>query len=127
MRRKVYPQINACLPIVIAAEDGINVEAQTLQASSQGLALQCNMSERNRVTPGGSFVRDGRPVELFVRLRLPVEEDGVAQVAARCKITYSRRVAKDICHIGLRYLDFENDGGDRLLRFIESRLGLGAA
>lgn len=127
MRRKVYPQINACLPIVIAGQDGINVEAQTLQASGRGLALQCNTSERNQVTPGGSLVRDGRPVELFVRLRIPAEEDGTAQVAARCKITYSRRVAKDVCHIGLRYLDFENDGGDRLLRFIESRMGISAA
>lgn len=122
MRKKVYPHINASLPIVIAGQDGVNVEAQTLQASAAGLALQCNIAERNRVTPGGSVVRNGRPVELFVRLRLPAEQDDAAQVTARCHIAYSRRVAEDVCHIGLRYVDFESDGGDRLLRFIESRL-----
>lgn len=127
MRKKLSPQINTRLPIVIAGQDGVHVEAQTLLASTEGLALQCNTSERNQVTPGGSFVRDGRPLELFVRLRIPEGANGSAQVAARCQITYSRRVARDVCQIGLRYVDFESDGGDKLLRFIESRLASNAA
>ncbi|MGR8934203.1 MAG: PilZ domain-containing protein [Gammaproteobacteria bacterium] len=127
MRKRFCPQISTRLPIIIAAQDGLQVEAQTLQASIKGLALQCNTSERNQVTPGGSFVRDGRPLELFVRLHIPVGVNDTAQVTARCQITYSRRVARDVCHIGLRYVDFESDGGDKLLRFIESRLAVSAA
>jgi hypothetical protein len=127
MGKKVYPQISTRLPIVIAGEDGVRLETQTLGTSSRELALQCNMSERDRVTPGGCFVRDGRPIELSVRLRIPTGMNETAQVSARCHIAYSRRVAKDICQIGLRYLDFESDGGDKLNNFIESRLASNCA
>jgi hypothetical protein len=123
---KVYQHINTCLPIVIAAQDGVEVEGRALQTSSRGVEVQCKTSDRNLVTPGGSLIRDGRPIKISVRLAIPAGDHGAEQVSARCHITYSRRIAKDVCHIGLRYLDFESDGGDKLLNFIESRLAFNA-
>ncbi len=114
--KRLYPRVAATLPAVIADEDGFRYKTVALNASSDGLCIQCDTAARNIFTPGGSFIRDGRPVELYVWLDLPNN----GQLSARCHITFSRRIAKDICQIGMRYMDFDQEGYNKLLQFIES-------
>ena len=122
MEKRFYPRVAANLSAVIANEDGVRVNVMAMDASSEGLSVECNTIERNLVTPGGNFVRDGKPVELFVWLDLPDENGGTAKIEARCHVAFSRRIANDKCKIGMRYLDLEKKAYEKLTRFIESSL-----
>ncbi len=122
MEKRIYPRVEAKLSAVIGNEDGIRLRVRTSDASSEGLCVECNTAERNLVTPGGNFVRDGKPVELFVWLDLPDEKGGTAKIEARCHVAFSRRVANDKCKIGMRYTALDKNHYDRLIRFIESSL-----
>ena len=119
MDKRISPRIAAHLPVIVANEDGVKLNVITLDTSSDGIRIQCSTAERNLMTPGGCFIRNGRPVELLVWLDLPATNGKQAKIAARCHIIFSRRVAKDVCQIGMRYLDIENDGYEKLLHFIE--------
>lgn len=118
--KRFYPRVPVKLPAVVANEDGIRLNVVTLDTSSDGIRIQCTTAERNLMTPEGSLIRNGRPVELLVWIDLPDPEGGEAQIFARCHITFSRRVAKDICQIGMRYMTIENDGLSKLNHFIAS-------
>ena len=73
------------------------------------------------ITPGGSFVHDGKPVSVFVDLNLP--DDALSSsIVARCHVVFSRRISSDQCKIGLRYADIGRDDHERLIRFIEKTL-----
>ncbi|WP_305908343.1 PilZ domain-containing protein [Methylomarinum sp. Ch1-1] len=119
MEKRVYPRVAANFSAVIANEDGIKLKVMAMDASSEGLCVECNTIERNLVTPGGNFVRDGKPVELFVWLDLPDENGGTAKIEARCHVAFSRRIANDRCKIGMRYLNLEKKAYEKLIRFIE--------
>lgn len=114
--KRLYPRGSASLPAVVADEDGFRYETVALNASSDGLCIQCDTAARNIFTPGGNFIRHGRPVELYVWLDLPNN----GRLSARCHITFSRRIARDVCQIGMRYMDFDQEGYNKLLQFIES-------
>ena len=116
LKKRIYPRVPTTLPAVIANEDGVSCKVVALNASIDGLCIECNTFERNIMTPGGSFIRNGRPIELFVGLDLPEN----ARISARCHITFSRRVAKDVCQIGMRYKDIEEEGYNKLIQFIKS-------
>ncbi len=119
MEKRIYPRVEAKFPAVIANEAGIRLNVVARDASCEGLSVECNTIERNLVTPGGSFVRDGKPVELYVWLDLPDEAGGSAKIKARCHVAFSRRIANDRCKIGMRYMDLEKNAYEKLIRFIE--------
>jgi PilZ domain-containing protein len=116
LNKRIYPRISTTLPVVISNEDGVSCNVITLNTSIDGLCIQCKTAERNLMTPGGSFIRNGRPVELFVGLDLSEN----VRISARCHVTFSRRIAKDVCHIGMRYMDIENEGYEKLIQFIKT-------
>ena len=126
MEKRFYPRVKANLSAIIGNEDGIRLNVMASDASSEGLCVECNTSERNLVTPGGNFVRDGKPVELFVWLELPDENGGIAKIQARCHVAFSRRVANNKCKIGMRYTDLDKGHYEKLVRFIEASLPLGS-
>lgn len=122
MEKRLYPRVVTEFPAVIANEEGVRLNVVARDASSEGLSVECNIIERDLMTPGGSFVRDGKPVELYVWLDLPDEKGGSAKIQARCHVAFSRRIARDRCKIGMRYLDLEKNAYERLVRFIELSL-----
>jgi hypothetical protein len=122
MYKRFFPRVTAQLPAVVVNEDGIKFNVSTLDASSQGICIQCSIEQRNQLTPGGSYIRNRRPVELFLRLDLPDAQGMSNQVEARCHITFSRRIAKNVCHIGMRYTEIESDGHEKLMNYIESSM-----
>jgi hypothetical protein len=93
-----------------------------VEISSEGLGFECNIKQRNMITPGGSFVRDGRPVSVFVNMNLSNDDGQLFTIVARCHVVFSRRISNDQCKIGLCYADFENNGQEQLIRFIEKTL-----
>lgn len=118
----MYPRVKADLPIVIINPDGDKVETAVKDVSVAGFAVDCNIAERNLLTPGGSFVREGKPVKLSVRLDLPGKKGVFNNFEADCHVVYSRRVASDRCKIGMRFLRLESNVYDLLLEFIRSSM-----
>ncbi|PKM10514.1 MAG: pilus assembly protein PilZ [Gammaproteobacteria bacterium HGW-Gammaproteobacteria-3] len=122
MNKKIYPRVATRLPVVVTNEEGMRLKVVAIATSNDGFSFQCSTLQRNMVTPGGCYIRNGHPVELEVHLDLPVASDESLPVKARCHIAFSRRVASDRCEIGMRYKAIEGDGYKNLIRFIETRL-----
>ena len=71
MEKRVYPRVNKSFSAVVENRKGVNFDVVAVNVSIGGVCIQCNTFERNLITPGGSFVSDGKPVEIFVLLELP--------------------------------------------------------
>ena len=122
MRKKIYPKISKPLSAIVANEDGVHLNVLALDTNSAELSIQCDIRQRNVMTPGGSYVRGGRLVELSISLELPDENGQMSPIAARCHIAYSRRISRDLCKIGMRYVDMGKNDYNRLIQFIEKTL-----
>lgn len=119
MEKRFYPRVEANLSAVIANDEGVRLNVIALDASSEGIGVECNTVERNMITPKGNYVRQDKPIELFVWLDLPDEDEGIIQIEVRCHVAFSRRTAHDRCKIGMRYLDLERNDYDKLIQFIK--------
>jgi c-di-GMP-binding flagellar brake protein YcgR len=122
MVRRLYQRVPAHISAVVTTEDNVRLKVVTVDLSSDGLGVECNTKQRNIITPGGSFVRDGKPLSVFVELTLIDEEGQSSKIAARCHVVFSRRMSSDQCQIGLRYFEIENSGREEIFRFIEKML-----
>jgi len=119
MKRKIFPRISTQLSAVVSNAEGIRLKIVALDTTQYGFSFQCSTVQRNSLTPGGSFIHNGRPVELDVYLDLPFPDEFM-QIKARCHVAFSRRLANDICAIGIRYEEFDGDGYAHLIRFMET-------
>ncbi|MDO9049545.1 MAG: PilZ domain-containing protein [Methylobacter sp.] len=122
MERRLYQRIPVQVSAIVTTEDGVRIKVIAVDVSSDGLGVECNIKQRNMITPGGSFVRDGKPVSVFVDLNLSDGNGQSSKIVARCHVAFSRRISSDQCKIGLRYADIENNSHEWLVRFIEKRL-----
>ncbi|WP_340122169.1 PilZ domain-containing protein [Methylobacter svalbardensis] len=120
MKRRLYQRIPIQVSAMVTTEDGMCIKVLAIDISSDGLSVECNIKQRNMITPGGSFVRGGRPVSVFVDLNLSNDDGLLSKIVARCHVVFSRRISSDQCKIGLRYADIENNG--QLVRFIAEAL-----
>ncbi len=122
MERRLYYRVPLQASAVVTNKDGISIEVLAIDISNDGLGIQCDINQRNLITPGGSFVRDGRPVEVVVHLDLLGESGKVSKIVVRCQVKFSRRISSDECKIGVRYIEFEGDGYNRIVQFVEKSL-----
>ncbi|MFA6053285.1 MAG: PilZ domain-containing protein [Methylobacter sp.] len=122
MERRLYYRVPLQASAVVTNKDGISIEVLAIDISNDGLGIQCDINQRNLITPGGSFVRDGRPVEVVVHLDLLGESGEVSKIVVRCQVKFSRRISSDECKIGVRYIEFEGDGYNRIVQFVEKSL-----
>lgn len=122
MERRLYQRIPIQVSAIVTTEDNVRIKVVAVDVSSDGLGIECNTKQRNMITPAGSFVRNGKPVSVFVDLNLSDKDGHSFKIAARCHVVFSRRMSSDQCKIGLRYADFENNGHEWLVRFIEQML-----
>lgn len=122
MERRLYQRIPVQVSVIVTTQDGLRIKVAAVDVSSGGLGVECNTKQRNMITPGGSFVRDGKPVSVFVDLNLSNKDDQSSKIVARCHVVFSRRLSSDQCKIGLRYVDIENNGHEWLVQFIEKTL-----
>lgn len=122
MEKRYFPRVLSQLSVIITNEDGFQINVSTLDISSDGLSIQCSIHQRNKMTPGGSYIRNRRPVELLLTLELPEQESSVSHIESRCHITFSRRIAKDLCQIGLRFVSLDESARAELTQYIESMM-----
>ncbi|MDO9169042.1 MAG: PilZ domain-containing protein [Methylobacter sp.] len=123
MERRFYQRIPVQVSAMVTTGDGVCIKVVVIDVSIGGLSVECNIRQRNMLTPGGSFVRDGRPVSVFVELNLSNNNDeSLSKIVARCHVIFSRRMSSDHCKIGLRYADIDNNGHEQLVRFMAESL-----
>ncbi len=122
MEKRIYPRIETKLPAIVMNQDGVRFRGVVVDASSEGLSIECSIMERNQVTPGGCFVRQGKPVELAVFLDLPEENDHDEELQILCHVVFSRRISSSRCKIGMQFMSFESGDYENLLCYIESLL-----
>ena len=117
--RRLYYRVPLQVSAIVTNDHGMRIEVLAIDVSSDGLGIRCDINQRNLITPGGSFVRDGRPVEVCIHLDLPGENEDSPQIVVRCHVKFSRRISSDECNIGMRYIEFEGDGYNRIVQFVE--------
>jgi c-di-GMP-binding flagellar brake protein YcgR len=122
VERRLYQRIPVQASAIVTTEDGVRIKVVAVDVSSDGLGVECNTRQRNMITPGGSFVRNGKPVSVLVDLNLFDEDGQTSKIVARCHVVFSRRMSNDQCKIGLRYADVENNNHEWLVWFIKKRL-----
>jgi len=105
---------------VVAVDGGAaGIKVVAVDVSSDGLGIECGIRQRNMITPGGSYIRNGKPVSVMVDLELPDTDGQSTKIVVRCLVAFSRRMSNDLCKIGLRYVDFESSSREWLVRFVE--------
>lgn len=120
VKKKYYGRVTKQLSAIISNQDGLRLKVVAIDTAVDGVSILCNFYQRDLLTPGGSFIRNGRPVELSLSLDLPDEEGRLSSLVARCHISYSRRISKEKCVIGMRYIGFEDNSQDRLFQFLSN-------
>jgi len=114
-------RVTECLSVEIENALGERIHGVTLDISNQGIGLCCSTDDRNRITPQGDFVKQGRPVEVQVYLEFPEILKHRELINVRCGIVYSRKLAQDKCQIGLCFLGMDVNTELRLTQFIQNR------
>lgn len=122
MERRLYQRVPVQVSAIVTTEDNVRIKVVTADISSDGLGIECNIRHRNIITPGGCFIRDGRPVSVHVDMNLDDEDGLSSKIVARCHVVFSRRVSSDQCKIGLRYVDIESKRHECLVQFIRKML-----
>lgn len=120
MEKQFYPRVAKQFSAIIENAEGVQFNVVAVEASSEGFSIQCKTIVRNLITPSGSFIHKGKPIELFVWLELPFEDGKAEQICTRCHVAFSRRISNDQCEIGMRYMKFDNNGYDALVEYIKS-------
>lgn len=122
MEKRIYPRVEKQFSAVVENKEGMHLKVIAVDTSSNGVCIQCNTFDRNLITPSGSLVShsSGKPVELFVWLDLPFKGMTAKKIGARCQVVFSRRISRDQCKIGMRYMDLDDSVYETLVKYIES-------
>ncbi len=120
MRKKFYPKLAMQFPAIVTSDEGIRLKVIGLEVSTEGLTIQCSTAERNLITPRGSFIHNGRPLELDLQINLSKSSNQENIVVARCHVIFSRRITKNTCQIGLVFLEISDENHTRIKRLIET-------
>jgi c-di-GMP-binding flagellar brake protein YcgR len=127
MERRLYPRIPIKISAMVTTDEGLRIKVIAVDVSSDGLNVECNTNQRNMITPGGCFIRDGRQVSVSVDLDLSEGDSLSSKIVAKCNVVFSRRMSSELCKIGLRYVDMEKYVQEQLAQFMEERWRLSSA
>jgi hypothetical protein len=127
MDKKIYGRVSENLPATIVNEDGIELHVTAVDTAGDSVNILCNLNQREAIAPGGKFLVGGRPRQLSVNLRLPDEEGKDMPFQAKCHVAFTRRLSKELCMLGMRYVDIESQSLIRLVRYLKKSAGLNEA
>jgi len=119
--KRICVRVTECLSVEIENDLGERIHGVTFDISNQGIGLYCSTDDRNRITPQGTIVKQGRRVEVQVYLKFSDALECSELINVRCSVIYSRKLAQDQCQIGLGFLDMDADAEVRLTKFIQNR------
>lgn len=102
LNKRCSSRVSIQLPVILTVGDGIHFKANTINLSSDGLAILCSTADRNQITPAGDFVKQGRPLIVSLELCLPCIDK---KVQVNAVVIYSRRLSQESCQLGLRFTE----------------------
>lgn len=120
--RRRYPRISAKISAKVTVINGNKLKVMLCDLSSSGLKIECDYLDRELISPKGQWTVDGHPREVSIQADLPIEPSKTIPMGACCTLVFSRRIAKDIFHVGLSFKHIDEQSFFHLGEFIEARL-----
>lgn len=118
--QREYPRVPTALPTEIGLGDGGVIFAQTVNISRAGLQLSSDRVTRDVVFPNGQPTSPSERLEVNLRVRLNFDKESPIWISVRCLGVMFRRKGEDEYHLGMQFVEFEDDGYRVLERFIDS-------
>lgn len=122
MERRDFPRIESEASSEIVASDGSLYPTLALDISLTGLQLLCDRPTAERVAPKLLGTSPADKTEIVVRIRVYLKDRTKLRVQTRCRIMSVRSIGDDEFRIGLKYLDFHNDGYSHIERYVDEWL-----
>lgn len=124
VERRQYPRVDANIRGRLTLADGKVFNVVVCDTSSSGLRIQCGPREREMITPRGRCIESGHAIEAEIEIDMPGSSGSkkVSKLNTRCALAFSRRVAADKFHIGMSYLDLDDENYEKLAAFIDVHL-----
>ena len=120
--RREHPRVNLSLPIQVIRANGVVIHSTIFSLSRDGLQLSCDHQTARLIIPKLQQKLAVEPVQIHVRFRLPLSSRPPVEIDVHCLAKYVRRTSQDNYHIGLNYVDLDDDDIDGLDRYIEERM-----
>lgn len=127
VKQERSPRVAKKIDVDIKNTKDEHLKTQTVNISVGGFAIQCNIEERNKLTPEGDFVVHGKPIEVDVNMQLPIRKGKTELMKAKCRVIYSRRIAENKCQLGMCFTELFDDGQDKLHSLVNKALDQGEA
>lgn len=120
--RREHPRVNLNLPIQVIRANGVVIHSTIFSLSRDGLQLSCDHQTARLIIPKLQQKLAVEPVQIHVRFRLPLSSRPPVEIDVHCLAKYVRRTSQDNYHIGLNYIDLDDDDIDGLERYVEERM-----
>lgn len=120
--KREHPRVNLSLPIQVIRANGVVIHSTIFSLSRDGLQLSCDHQTARLIIPKLQQKLAVEPVQIHVRFRLPLSSRPPVEIDVHCLAKYVRRTSQDNYHIGLNYIDLDDDDIDGLERYVEERM-----
>lgn len=119
IERRLYPRLKIALPIEITMPDGEIITAPSINISMGGIQLECGQKDASQLFSASEEKEQGKPIELKVKLNMPIEPISPTEINLLCRIIISRRLDANLYQIGLKYLNLSNENKQCLETYIQ--------
>jgi hypothetical protein len=119
--KRQYLRLDTQIPCTVCLSKGDALSAVVVNLSLGGLKFSCGHDTAHRLLPRDQWVPgqvSGVTINIHFDLQSPPQEHHSYDVTAR--VIHSERLAQDVFHVGVQFLDIEDDNLARLQGFIES-------
>ena len=115
-----YIRVNTEIPCEVGLADDEPSSATILDVSLGGLKFGCSQTTIKRILSDDRFVL-GRimNVEIVVRFSLKPAAGGDTPVECRARVIHSERLAQDLFHVGVQFLDLSQAAATALKTCID--------
>ncbi len=117
--KRAHPRITREIPVEIELPELGAVHATAVNISCAGLQLVCDHGTIETLLPEGARTPPGALLSLQVRLAHASQDDHSAVIGVSCRTVFTRRVSEREYRIGLSIQSFDDDGYERLERYID--------
>lgn len=111
-------RVRTRIPCEVGLPDDETRSATILDVSAGGLKFGCSRETIRRILPDEQFIL-GRimDVEIVARFNLPLSS-GDTPFSCRARLIHSERLAQDLFHIGVQFLDLEEAAANALEAYV---------
>lgn len=100
MERRRSPRIDVDIPCTVNLDSGIEVPVRIRNLSTEGLQIQCDGIDSERIAPGGTSLNQGHPIVVEIAFNLLQ-----TRLKLQCRLVFMRRASQDLYILGLHYSD----------------------